>query len=69
MTYQLKLLATALFSVAMLRRRFSWVQWGALLALMAGVATVQLAFVQHDAGKGLQPLRMCARGHARSHAG
>ena len=52
-TYQLKLLTTALFSMAMLQRRFSTVQWGALVSLMLGVAAVQLAFVQNDAAKGV----------------
>ena len=41
-TYQIKLLTTALFSVTMLGRRLSVRQWLALLILFAGVAIVQL---------------------------
>ena len=41
-TYQLKILTTALFFVWMLGRRLSRVQWGSLCLLMGGVALVQL---------------------------
>ncbi|KAI5480162.1 UDP-galactose transporter [Pseudohyphozyma bogoriensis] len=41
-TYQLKLLTTALFSVAFFRTSLSLVKWLSLLALTVGVATVQL---------------------------
>ncbi|XP_064633603.1 UDP-galactose translocator-like isoform X2 [Lineus longissimus] len=41
-TYQLKLLTTALFSVIMLRKQLSKVQWFALFLLFLGVAIVQL---------------------------
>ncbi|XP_033942022.1 UDP-galactose translocator-like [Pseudochaenichthys georgianus] len=41
-TYQLKILTTALFSVMMLRKSLSRVQWVSLLLLFAGVAVVQV---------------------------
>ncbi|XP_037628643.1 UDP-galactose translocator isoform X1 [Sebastes umbrosus] len=41
-TYQLKILTTALFSVMMLRKSLSRVQWISLLLLFAGVAIVQV---------------------------
>ncbi|KAL8754484.1 MAG: hypothetical protein Q9199_004308 [Rusavskia elegans] len=40
-TYQFKILPTALFSVILLRRRITHRQWFALLLLMIGVAVVQ----------------------------
>lgn len=44
MTYQLKILTTALFSVLMLRKSLSRVQWISLLLLFAGVAIVQVSY-------------------------
>ncbi|CAL9702775.1 unnamed protein product [Knipowitschia caucasica] len=41
-TYQLKILTTALFSVLMLRKSLSRVQWVSLLLLFTGVAVVQV---------------------------
>ncbi|XP_068197774.1 UDP-galactose translocator isoform X2 [Antennarius striatus] len=41
-TYQLKILTTALFSVLMLRKSLSRVQWVSLLLLFTGVAIVQV---------------------------
>jgi solute carrier family 35 (UDP-sugar transporter), member A1/2/3 len=47
---QFKVLTTALFSVLLLRKAISKVQWIALLLLMLGVAAVQLSQQQQDAG-------------------
>uniref|UniRef100_A0A182IZ71 UDP-N-acetylglucosamine transporter n=1 Tax=Anopheles atroparvus TaxID=41427 RepID=A0A182IZ71_ANOAO len=42
-TYQLKILTTAVFAVLILRRRLLPTQWAALVFLVVGVASVQLA--------------------------
>ncbi|KAF2356329.1 Nucleotide-sugar transporter [Trinorchestia longiramus] len=42
-TYQLKILTTAMFAVMMMGRKLSPVQWFALVLLVVGVAMVQLA--------------------------
>ncbi|XP_034490710.1 UDP-N-acetylglucosamine transporter [Drosophila innubila] len=47
-TYQLKILTTAMFAVVILRRRLFNTQWGALLLLVLGIVLVQLA--QTDGG-------------------
>ncbi|XP_013885574.1 UDP-galactose translocator [Austrofundulus limnaeus] len=47
-TYQLKILTTALFSVLMLRKSLTRVQWVSLLLLFTGVAVVQ---VQQEGNK------------------
>ena len=60
-SYQLKILTTAIFSVVMLRKELSRVQWGALLLLFSGVALVQLQpaktnaadLAHHNALKGM----------------
>ncbi|XP_077980144.1 CMP-sialic acid transporter-like [Glandiceps talaboti] len=41
-TYQLKIVTTAIFSVVLLRKHISWLQWFAILVLFSGVACVQL---------------------------
>lgn len=41
-TYQLKILTTAIFAVFILRKRLLITQWGSLVFLIAGVAMVQL---------------------------
>lgn len=45
-TYQLKILTTALFSVSMLGKRLGLYQWLSLLLLMAGVTFVQVPLSQ-----------------------
>ncbi|XP_038955312.1 UDP-galactose translocator isoform X1 [Rattus norvegicus] len=52
-TYQLKILTTALFSVLMLNRSLSRLQWASLLLLFTGVAIVQ---AQQAGGSGPRPL-------------
>ncbi|XP_021913007.1 UDP-galactose translocator [Zootermopsis nevadensis] len=42
-TYQLKILTTAMFTVLILRRSLQHFQWGALVILLTGVVMVQLA--------------------------
>ncbi|XP_014247048.1 UDP-galactose/UDP-N-acetylglucosamine transporter srf-3 [Cimex lectularius] len=42
-TYQLKILTTALFAVALLKKKLSQRQWFALVVLVVGVALVQLS--------------------------
>ncbi|KAH8280686.1 hypothetical protein KR018_008775 [Drosophila ironensis] len=42
-TYQLKILTTAMFAVVILRRKLLQTQWGALLLLVMGIVLVQLA--------------------------
>lgn len=41
-TYQLKIIVTAIFSVALLKRSLSPRQWASLILLMVGVATVSI---------------------------
>lgn len=42
-TYQLKILTTAMFAVVILRKKLLTTQWGALVLLLVGVILVQLA--------------------------
>jgi len=54
-TYQLKILTTALFSVTMLRKTLSRVQWMSLLLLFVGVAVVQVPTGEDSAGQAVKP--------------
>lgn len=47
--YQAKILTTAVFSVTMLGRTLSAIQWGCLVLLTTGVALVQLGNIEADA--------------------
>ena len=49
MSYQLKILTTALFSVAILNKHLSRLQWLSLIFLFVGVAIVQLQPTQTTA--------------------
>ncbi|XP_005191153.2 UDP-N-acetylglucosamine transporter [Musca domestica] len=48
-TYQLKILTTAMFAVVILRKKLLSTQWGALVLLLVGVVMVQLAQTVTDA--------------------
>lgn len=50
-TYQMKILTTALFSVLMLNRQLSSLQWGSLVLLFAGVAMVQFTNASSHSGQ------------------
>lgn len=52
MTYQLKILTTAVFTVAILKRPLILTQWVALVILLIGVAMVQLAESQPEKAPG-----------------
>ena len=54
-TYNLKILTTALFSVLLLRRRLSTQKWAALAILFAGVAIVQLQSTAAAHGGKIEP--------------
>ena len=47
-TYQLKILTTAMFAVVILRKKLLTTQWGALVLLLVGVILVQLAQTVSD---------------------
>ena len=49
-TYQLKILTTAMFAVTMLGKKLLPTQWLSLLTLVAGVAMVQLSDVKESGG-------------------
>jgi solute carrier family 35 (UDP-sugar transporter), member A1/2/3 len=50
-TYQLKILTTAVFAVFILRKKLMSTQWAALVVLVAGVAFVQLAQTEGEVVK------------------
>jgi len=51
-TYQLKILTTAMFAVTMLNKKLIPLQWTSLLILVGGVAMVQLSDVKEQGGSG-----------------
>lgn len=55
-TYQLKLLTTALFSVVMLRKQLTVYQWLSLVMLFVGVGVVQIQPQKTDPSPKLSPL-------------
>ena len=52
-TYQLKILTTAMFAVTMLGKKLQPTQWLSLLTLVAGVAMVQLSDVKESGGRNM----------------
>ncbi|XP_001991654.2 UDP-galactose translocator [Drosophila grimshawi] len=55
-TYQLKILTTAMFAVVILRRKLFNTQWGALLLLVMGIVLVQLAQTEGGGGSAAAPM-------------
>ncbi|KAJ9600858.1 hypothetical protein L9F63_000970 [Diploptera punctata] len=66
-TYQLKILTTAMFTVLILRRSLFPLQWGALVILLVGVVMVQLAHTDTpNLPSGLEQNRLLGFGAALS---
>lgn len=66
-TYQLKILTTAMFTVLILRRSLFRLQWGALVILVSGVVMVQLAHTgTHYLPSGVEQNRLLGFGAALS---
>lgn len=63
-TYQLKILTTALFSVMMLNRTLSIKKWISLVLLMGGIAVVQIPVDEPEHKKLARSLEKSAAGHA-----
>lgn len=59
-TYQGKILTTAVFAVAILRQQISVQKWFALIILTAGVAIVQMSSSSHPASEGNQVVGLAA---------
>ncbi|XP_023330704.1 UDP-N-acetylglucosamine transporter [Eurytemora carolleeae] len=57
-TYQLKILTTAVFAVTMLNKKLISTQWISLLILIGGVALVQLSDVKEQASQGPEQSKM-----------
>lgn len=55
-TYQLKILTTAIFSVTMLNKKLSKLQWAALVVLFIGVALIETVAVANHGDHGAKPL-------------
>lgn len=65
-TYQLKILTTAMFSLIILKRSLLFVQWVALVILLIGVVLVQLAQTEVSNINGIQQNRLLGFGAALS---
>jgi len=63
-TYQLKILTTAMFAVTMLGKKLLPTQWASLLTLVAGVAMVQLSDAKESASAGPEQSRVLGFGAA-----
>ena len=66
-TCQTKTLTTALFTTILLGKKFSLLQWGALLILMAGVATTELAHMTGVGGTAVPAVHVDAAKAAADH--
>jgi UDP-sugar transporter A1/2/3 len=54
-TYQLKILTTAIFAVILLNKQLSFIKWISLFLLATGVAFVQLSKLENIQTKGSMP--------------
>lgn len=57
-TYQLKILTTAIFTVVILRRKLSVLQWISLLVLFSGVVIVQYDVKFSSSKKNIEPINI-----------